>query len=394
MRIVLDAMGSDNAPDVEVEGAVHASLNSDVEIILVGDEALLEEKLKAFSKKGSITIRHAAEVIGMDDSPVLAVRQKKQSSLLVAMRLVKEGEAQGLVSAGNTGAVMVAARTILGSIPGVARSAISQAMPTMHGDVVLLDLGANVDCTTRQLCEFAEMGVAYSRYALGVEEPRVALLNIGEEGGKGGAVAREVYNTLSAATHVNFVGNVEPRTFYEGKADVVVCDGFVGNLFLKTSEAAAYFMGKMLREYFESSSMSKIGAVLSRKALSQMRHRVDPNEQPGAPLLGINGTVIIQHGSCLPRGIENAIYGARVAIENNLNVHIRNNIIKLREVSMANGDSGAGESQMSPEVLADQDVPEALVASEVLEVFVAPEETDVADVVDVTDIPEAPEAVQ
>ncbi len=338
MRIALDAMGSDNAPDVEVEGAVQASMNSDLEIVLVGDAALLEEKLKAFPKKGNITIKHAPQVISMHEQPVLAVRQKRQSSLHIAMRLAKEAEADGVVSAGNTGAVMVAARTILGSIPGVARSAISQAFPTMKGAVVLLDLGANVDCTTRQLCEFAEMGVAYSTYALGVEEPRVALLNIGEEGGKGGAVAREVYHTLSAARHVNFVGNVEPRTLYEGKADVVVCDGFVGNLFLKTSEAVAFFMGKMLREYFESSSMSKIGAVLSRKALSQMRHRVDPNEQPGAPLLGINRTVIIQHGSCTPRGIENAIYGARVAIENDLNQHIHNNIIKLRESGMASGD--------------------------------------------------------
>jgi len=347
-------MGSDHAPDVEVEGAVHASLNSDIEIILVGDEAQIEEKLAAYPKKGNITIQHAPQVIGMHEQPVLAVRQKKQSSLLVAMRLVKGGEAQGVVSAGNTGAVMVAARTILGSIHGVARSAISQAFPAMTGDVVLLDLGANVDCTTRQLCEFAEMGVAYSRYALGVEEPRVALLNIGEEGGKGGAVAREVYHNLSAAKHVNFVGNVEPRTLYEGKADVVVCDGFIGNLFLKTSEAAAYFMGKMLREYFESSSMSKIGAVLARKALSQLRHRVDPNEQPGAPLLGINGTVIVQHGSCFPRGIENAVYGARVAIENNLNEHIHNNIMKLRQAGLINTGSESSEPAAHDEQKAAQ----------------------------------------
>ncbi len=342
VRIALDAMGSDNAPDTDVAGAVRASLKTDIEIILVGDEALLQEKLDGYPKKGNISIRHAPQVIGMHEQPVLAVRKKRQSSLHVAMRLVKEGEAHGVVSAGNTGAVMVASRTVLGSIHGVARAALSQTFPTMQGEVVLLDMGANVDCTARQLCEFAEMGVAYSHYALGVEEPRVGLLNIGEEGGKGGAVMREVYHTLSATNHINFVGNVEPRALFEGKADVVVCDGFIGNLFLKTSEAAASFMGKMLREYFESSSMSKIGAVLARKALGQMRDRVDPNEKPGAPLLGINGTVMCQHGSCSARGIENAIYGTRVAIENNLNEHIYNNIMKLRQAEAGAESSDAG----------------------------------------------------
>lgn len=350
VRIALDAMGSDNAPDVDVEGAVQASLKSDVAIILVGDEALLQEKLDAYPKKGNITIRHAPEVIGMHEQPVMAVRQKRQSSLHVAMRLLKEGEAQGVVSAGNTGAVMVAGRTILGSVHGVARAALSQTFPTMQGEVVLLDMGANVDCTVRQLCEFAEMGVAYSHYALGVETPRVGMLNIGEEGGKGGAVMREVYHILSEANHINFVGNVEPRALFEGKADVMVCDGFIGNLFLKTSEAVALFMGRMLREHFESSSMSKIGAVLARKALGQMRHRVDPNEKPGAPLLGLNGTVICQHGSCSPRGIENAIYGARVAIQNNLDEHIYNNIVKLRQVGLGD-DTGSKGPAVPPDVV-------------------------------------------
>lgn len=334
MRIALDAMGSDSAPHVEVEGAVQASLNG-LEVILVGDEPVLQARLSAHPKTGKVTIRHAPQVIGMHEQPMPAVRKKKQSSLLVAMRLIKEGEADALVSAGNTGAVMLAARTVLGSIRGVARSAISQTLPTRHGKVVLLDLGANVDCTTRQLCEFAEMGVAYSRYALGVVNPRVGLLNIGEEVGKGGAVAREVYRSLSKTRHINFVGNVEPRAMYEGKADVVVCDGFIGNLFLKTSEAAAMFMSVMLREHFESSSMSKLGAVLARKALREMKQRVDPNEYPGAPLLGINGTVIILHGACTARGIENAIYGARIAIGNRLNDHIRQNIVKLRQAALA-----------------------------------------------------------
>ena len=225
MRIALDAMGTDNPPGPEVEGAVLASLNSDVEVILVGDEDLLKEKLEAFPKKGNVSIRHAPEAITPLEPPVIAVRKKKHSSMHVALRMVKEGEAQAFISAGNTGAIMVAARVILGSIPGVARPALSQTFPTLQGRTVVLDLGANVDCTARHLCEFAEMGVAYSRHALGVENPRIALLNIGEENVKGGAIAREAYRTLSQASHLNVIGNIEPRPLCEGKADVVVCDG-------------------------------------------------------------------------------------------------------------------------------------------------------------------------
>ena len=331
MRIALDAMGSDNAPDVEVEGAVQASLRGGVHVVLVGDQALLTERLKAHPKRGQISVHHAAEAIGMHESPVSAVRNKRDSSLMAAMRLAKEGEVAAVVSAGNTGAVMVGARTVLGPIKGVARSAISQTLPTVGGKVVMLDLGANVDCTTRQLCEFAEMGIAYSRYAIGIENPRVGLLNIGEEGQKGGAVMREVHRNLSDAKHLNFVGNIEPRALYEGRADVVVCDGVIGNLFLKTSEAAAMFMGKMLREQFEQSSMSKLGAMLAHKALRELKARVDPNEHPGAPLLGINGVVIILHGASTARGVENALIGAKVAVDNQLNSRIRENIQLLRQ---------------------------------------------------------------
>lgn len=330
MRIAIDAMGSDGAPDVELAGAVQSSLDSDAEIVLVGDAEVLNKKLDGYHKRGSISIVHASQSIAMHESPVLAVRQKKDSSLMVAMRLLKRGEADAVVSAGNTGAVMVAARTVVGSLRSVARPAISQTMPTATGEAVLLDLGANVDCTMRQLLEFAQMGIAYSHYTLGVEKPRVALLNIGEEGVKGSQVARETHAKLSNLPLVNFVGNVEPRAVFAGNADVVVCDGFIGNVFLKTSEAAAAFMGGMLHEYFESSSMSKLGAVLARGALKSLKHRVDPNEYPGAPLLGINGIVIVLHGSCTPRGVTNAIGGARLALNNHLNEHIRENIELLR----------------------------------------------------------------
>ena len=348
MRIALDAMGTDNAPDAEVAGAVKVAQTTDLEIILVGDETMLGEKLAAYPKCANITIHHAPQVIGAHEQPVMAVRKKRQSSLVTAVRLVKDGAAQAVISAGNTGAVMVSARTILGAIRGVARSAITQTLPTVSGKVVVLDLGANVDCTARHLRDFAEMGIAYSHYALGVENPRVGLLNIGEEGGKGGAVAREVYHNLMLAPHVNFVGNVEPKAMVDGKADVVVCDGFVGNLFLKTSEAAASFLGRMLREYFESSSMSKIGAVLARKALHQLKQRMDPNEYWGAPLLGVNNLAVILHGATSPRGIETALLGTRVAVESDIIEHIRQNIRNLRQSELPRANETAPENSETP----------------------------------------------
>lgn len=332
MRIAVDAMGSDGAPEIEVQGAVAASLDADWEVILVGDEAVLQPLVDKFPKRGKVSIVHASQAIGMHEQPVLAVRQKKDSSLMVAMRLVKEGLADAVVSAGNTGAVMVAARTVLVPIRGVARSALSQVLPTVKGRVVLLDLGANVDCTARHLCDFAEMGVAYSHYALGVENPRVGLLNIGEEGGKGSQAAKDAYRTLSGESQVNFVGNIEPRALFGGEADVVVCDGFVGNIILKTGEAVAGFMAKLMREKLESSSMSKLGAVLARKSLQELKHTIDPNEYTGAPLLGINGIVIVIHGASLARGVANAIRGAALAFENRLTDHIRENIERLRAI--------------------------------------------------------------
>ena len=343
MRIAVDAMGSDGAPDTEIEGAVQASLDSDIEVLLVGDETIINEKLEAFPKRGSISVVHASQAIGMDESPVMAVRAKKDSSLLVAMRLVKAGDADAVVSGGNTGAVMVAARTVLGPIRGVARSAITQSLPTVSGLVVVLDLGANVDCTARHLCEFAEMGVAYSHHALGVETPRVGLLNIGQEVAKGSQVAKEVHRNLAAAPHLNFVGNVEPQAMYDGEADVIVCDGFVGNLLLKTSEAVAGLVAHLVREQFEASSMNKIAAMLARKSLLELKKKVDPNEYSGAPLLGVNGVAIIMHGSAKPLGVTNAILGARAAIENQLNEHIAENISELRAVEKSIGAANEGQ---------------------------------------------------
>ena len=266
----------------------------------------------------------------MDDQPVMAVRQKKDSSLLVALRLVKTGEADACVSAGNTGAVMVAARTILGPIKGVSRSAICQTVPTIKKPVLLIDLGANVDCTARQLCDFAEMGLLYMEHVLRRKNPRVGLLNIGEEHVKGNDLAKAVHRNLSASDHINFVGNIEPRAIYNGDADVVVCDGFVGNVVLKTTEATAALIKSRLHRELMSTWLSKLGAFFSMGAYRRLRRETDPNTYSGAPLLGVKGVVIILHGSCSSLGVKNSLLGARRAVRSRINEHIRSGIEALR----------------------------------------------------------------
>jgi glycerol-3-phosphate acyltransferase PlsX len=340
MRIVLDAMGSDNAPDPEVRGAVEASRESEAEFVLVGDKALLEAKLKSFPKRGKITLVQASERVLMTDSPMLAIRQKKDSSLLVGLRIVKEGNAAGFLSAGNTGAVMLGARVVLGPIRGVARSAICQVLPTKTNPVVVLDLGANVDCTAEHLCQFAEMGQVYSQLNFGIDKPRVGLLNIGEEKGKGNETAKKVHERLTAAPHINFIGNIEPKALYAGQADVVVCDGFIGNLLLKTSEAVAGLVKTLLEREMKASVWSMIGAALSLPALRRIKRRTDPNLQNGAPLLGVNGIVIIAHGSCTHEGIKNALLGIEAEAELGLNEHIQQGIANLRAEESAARPAG------------------------------------------------------
>jgi glycerol-3-phosphate acyltransferase PlsX len=331
MRIALDAMGSDGAPGPEVDGAVHACAAGDLELVLVGDEEKLNATLAHHGNPANVSVVHASEVITMHDSPVLAVRGTKDASLLVAIRLIKQGEADGVVSAGNTGAVMVAARTILGPIKGVARSAICQLLPTTRKPVLLMDLGANVDCTARHLCDFAEMGSVYMTRVLGIQNPRVGLLNIGEEQLKGNELAKTVHRNLSAANHINFIGNVEPRMFYEGAADVIVCDGFVGNVVLKTSEAVGGLMANLLARELSATWIAKLGAFLCRGAFSRLRCTVDANEYAGAPLLGVNGVVIILHGACSGKGVANAIQGAIRAARAGVNDFIREGIHDLRD---------------------------------------------------------------
>ena len=334
MRIALDAMGSDSAPLPEVKGALEACAAGGVEVILVGDEARLRSALARYGTSDRISIMHASQAVTMDDSPVMAVRKKKDASLLVAIRLVKQGRADAVVSAGNTGAVMVAARTILAPITGVARSAICQLLPSTGSPVLLLDLGANVDCSARHLCDFAEMGVVFSRHVLGVQSPRVGLLNIGEEQVKGNELAKAVHRNLQATPHLNFIGNVEPRALYQGGADVVVCDGFVGNVVLKTSEATGGLVKALLEREYRATWISRLGALLSLGVFKRLKQTVDPNEYAGAPLLGVNGVVIILHGSCTSRGVANAIRGAQRSAECRVNDHIRVGISELRSAEV------------------------------------------------------------
>jgi glycerol-3-phosphate acyltransferase PlsX len=330
MRIALDAMGSDAAPLPEVEGAAELSLTDECQIILVGDERKLRSQLSRHRVNGNLSIVHATEVVTMHDNPAVAVRKKKDASLLKALRLVKEGHADACVSAGNTGAVYLAARAILGPIPGVARSAICRLLPTLRKPVLLLDLGANPDCNARHLTEFAEMGSVYSQRALRVSRPRVGLLNIGEEEHKGNQLVKTVHQNLSRCHNINFIGNVEPGAIYEGQADVIVCDGFVGNVFLKTSEAAGKMPAKLFKRELQRSWLSKAGALMCLGAFKRLKNKVDANEYSGGMLLGVNGVAIILHGSCTNRGVINSIRGGMRAVDGDIIEHIRLGIQELR----------------------------------------------------------------
>lgn len=324
-------MGSDAAPEPEILGSIQAAASGELEILLVGDEQRLKTVLAQHGHPKNIQVVHAPDVITMEDSPVMAVRKKKDASLLVALRLAKDGIADAVVSAGNTGAVMVGARTIIGPIKGVARSAIAQLLPTTGRPALLLDLGANVDCTARHLCDFAEMGSVYSERALGVKNPRVGLLNIGEEQLKGNELAKSVHRSLSSAKHINFIGNVEPKGLYKGEADVVVCDGFVGNVVLKTSEAIGMLMARTLLRELSATWLNKLGALLSRSAFTRIKHTFDANQYSGAPLLGVNGVIIILHGASNATGVAGAIRGAQTAVRSRINEHIRRGIAELRD---------------------------------------------------------------
>ena len=313
-RIVIDAMGGDHAPDEIVRGAVDAARARLASITLVGDEARIRPLLGGASELG-IEVVHASQVIGMDEAPAAALRAKKDASITVAMRLVKDGKADGVVAAGSTGAAMAAALMVLGRIPGIDRPAIAVVLPTLKGPCVLLDVGANVDAKPSYLAQFGLMGAIYFKAVFKADAPRVGLFNIGEEEGKGNEQAVKAYALLKTMPGLRFVGNVEGRDLPQGKADVVVCDGFVGNGLLKLAEGMAMLLMGMMREEIARDWRGKLGALLMRPNLKALKRRLDYAEYGGAPLLGVNGVCIIGHGSSKAAGLYHTIRVAREAID-------------------------------------------------------------------------------
>jgi glycerol-3-phosphate acyltransferase PlsX len=314
LTIAVDAMGGDHAPTSEVEGAVEAVKTTDVKVLLVGQEEVVRPRLEKIEgyRDLPIEIVHASERITMADSAAKAVRTKRDSSMRVASRLVRDGCAQAMVSAGNTGAVMATAKMTQGVVPGVKRPALVGIFPTMlQKPVVLVDVGANVDCDPQTLGQFAVMAEIYSRKVLHTTNPRVGILSIGEEEHKGNDLTRETIPVLKSL-NLNFIGNVEGRDIYGGEVDVIVCDGFIGNVALKVSEGLVDMFKKLLRESLEATIAGKIGYALSKSAFSEFRKRLDYSEYGGAPLLGVRGGCIICHGRSNPNAIKNAI---RVAAE-------------------------------------------------------------------------------
>jgi glycerol-3-phosphate acyltransferase PlsX len=323
VRIAVDAMGGDVGPTVTVEGAVAAAREYKVEVVLVGDKATVERELARHdAARLPVTVRHASQVVSMDESPSQALRRKRDSSLRIAAELVRDGEAGAFVSAGNTGAAMAIAMFTLGVLPGVDRPAIAVVLPNLKGRTILLDVGANVDPKPKHLVQYAVMGQLYARDILGIASPRVGLLSVGEEEGKGNELVREVFKTLEGMP-LNFAGNVEGRDLYNGSVDVVVTDGFTGNVALKISESLADMIVHLIREELTSTPIAKLGALLVRPAFRRFWKRVDYNELGGAPLLGINGACIISHGASPPRAVKNAIRVASEWLRSDVNAHIR-----------------------------------------------------------------------
>jgi len=317
LQIAVDAMGGDHAPGEIVRGAVAAAREKIADIILVGDKRRLESELNPLHPPANLEIVHTEQVVAMDEQPALALRRKREASIIVATRLVKEGRAAAVVSAGSTGAQMAAALLILGRSGKIQRPAIATIIPTLKGPKLLLDAGANVDCRPEHLYEFALMGNVYAARVMGIREPRVGLLNIGTEACKGNEQTLGAYNLLKDAP-LNFIGNIEGRDILAGDTDVIVCDGFVGNVLLKFGEGMAQVLFTMIGREIKNSFRARLGAALVLPALRGLKKQVDYTEYGGAPLLGVQGVSIICHGSSNARAIKNAIKVAVRCVEQGL----------------------------------------------------------------------------
>ena len=335
--IALDAMGSDRAPRPEIEGAIQAARHYDVRVALVGREEPTRAELARYPAASGLPldIVPATEVITMEDKAVQAVRAKRDSSLRVGLRMVREGRAAGFITAGNTGAAMIAAKMVLGAIPGVDRPALAAVFPTAVNTVaILLDVGANVDCKPHNLEQFAVMGEIYFRSMFGTKRPRVGLLSIGEEETKGNELTRDSFQLLKQLP-LNFVGNVEGRDLYGGQVDVIVADGFVGNVALKTSEGVANLVRATLKETLKTTITRQVGYLLSRSAFADFKKRLDHTEYGGAPLLGVKGVCFITHGSSNANAIKNAIRVAAEFAERKIIDKIEKELVAIRATAMS-----------------------------------------------------------
>jgi len=329
VKIVVDAMGGDYAPQNPVRGALIASREYQIKVIVVGNEKEIKAEMNKVDVTGtSIDIVHAEEAIRMDEDALQAVRKKKKSSIRVATEIIKNGNASGMVSAGNTGAIVAITKMALGTLEGVERPALAILIPHMKGFSIVIDVGANVDCKPLHLKQFAIMGSIYAHEMLGIQQPRIGLLNIGEEEIKGNELIKEVHKSLKEAG-INFIGNIEGKDVYGGIADVIVCDGFVGNIVLKVSESLAETIEKMLEEELSRTIWSKLGYFLAKGAFATFTKRLDYSEYGGAPLLGAKGISIICHGRSSAKAIKNAIKVAMNFSHYKINDRIQETIMKV-----------------------------------------------------------------
>ncbi|MBN1264423.1 MAG: phosphate acyltransferase PlsX [Anaerolineales bacterium] len=318
MRIVLDAMGSDTCPIPEVEAAVLAAKKWGDPVLLVGKEEELKPKLEALEPEtGLVEIIHASEVFQMTDKPARTARQKASSSMAVGMDLLKEDKADAFVTAGNTGGALVNAIFRLGRIPGVKRPALAPTVPVANGTAIVIDVGANTDCKPEYLLQFARLGSLYAQKVHGIPEPRVGLLSNGEEEGKGNQLVKDTFPLLKESG-LNFIGNLEPKEVFAGEADVVVTDGFYGNILIKSSEAVAKFLVELIKEQIQAGAITSLGGLLAKPAFKRVFSILDPSEYGGAPLLGVQGLVFVGHGRSDARALVSAIGEARKAVEHNL----------------------------------------------------------------------------
>ncbi|HLW48766.1 MAG TPA: phosphate acyltransferase PlsX [bacterium] len=336
MRVALDAMGGDHAPREIVAGAAEAVRDLGIEVVLVGPEARLREETRGGPPTGRLRIVDAPEVIGMAEAPAMALRRKRRSSIAVALDLVRRGDADAMVSAGNTGAVMTAALLTLRPIEGIDRPAIAAVLPTQRGRALMLDAGANVDCRPKHLLQFAVMGSVYAQRVMGVQAPRVGLLSNGEEDTKGNELVIRAAELLRRSG-LRFIGNVEGRGVFAGDVDVVVCDGFVGNAVLKFGEGLALGIFSLLREELSRGLLVRLGVALARPRLRALAQRLDHTEYGGAPLLGVDGICIVSHGSSKARAVRNAIALAAESVRSRMVDAIRADVARLAELAVAQG---------------------------------------------------------